>query len=235
MWRELTEEIRQQQAFLDMLAMGWTADYAASGGRIFCGRGCRECCNLVVNTTFAEAVAIAATLSEEQAKAVHVHVAKLRERIGGVVDMRGYLRMHRQDIGLCPLLDAEGACGVYAVRPLSCRALLSTMESRWCGADFVALPPDEKQAFVERLDRSVVAFPMHYVASTQEAAQEMEALAGRRMAARFGFSLYGSLPVLVHLALDHGLAEACAEGYDTATRILARAGLDHHFLAYVER
>lgn len=235
MWQTLIGDIRQQQAFLDMLSSSWTADYTASGGRIFCGRGCRGCCSLVVNTTLTEAVAVAGTLTQRQGEAVRSHVARLKGEMGGVGGMKEYLRMHRREMGFCPFLEEDGACGVYGVRPLSCRALLSTRESRWCEVDFAALTSLEKENFVASLDRSAVAFPMHYVASMQEAGQEMEVVASRRMAGAFGFSLYGSLPVLVHLVLDHRLAEACAEGYDAAASVISGAGVDHPFLLHMER
>ena len=235
MWQELIDGVRQQQAFLDMLTMSWTAEYASEGGQIFCGRGCSGCCNLAVDTTFTEAVAIAGTLSEQEAGAVRRHVARLRERTAGITGLKAYLQLHRREIGFCPLLEEGGACGVYRFRPLSCRALLSTKESRWCATDFSQLAAHEKEAFVASLDRSVVAYPMHYVESTRQAGQEMENLAGRRMIERCGFSIYGNLPVLVSLARDHGLADACAAGYDAAARIIAQAGLDNPLLLNMER
>ena len=50
------------------------------------------------------------------------------------------------------------------------------------------------------------------------------------MAERCGFSLYGSMPVMVNLICDHGLAEACGKGVDAVGRILAESGLDNPLL-----
>ncbi len=234
MWTELIDEVRQQQAAMDMLSAAWISDYTAGGGRIHCGRGCRGCCSLAVSTTMTEAVAIAGALSEAQAEAVWQQVERLRKKIGPVQDIKGYLRMHRQEIGFCSLLAEDGACGIYSLRPLSCRALLSTKESRWCGVDFSQVSAEEKRAFVESLDRSVVSFPLHYVASTQEMGQEMESRASRRMADCCGFSLYGSLPVLVHLVLEYGLDRACADGHGAAVKCIEWSGLNNPFLLHLE-
>lgn len=230
MWHDLIQEVRQQQDCLDMLTAAWKTEYRASGGRIFCGKGCRGCCNLTVNTTCAEAVLIAAGLTDHQGEAVRLHVEKIRPRMRAGMKLKDYLRMHRQEIGFCPLLAEDGACSTYLMRPLSCRSLLSTMESRWCSEDFSTLPTPEKQDFLGSLDRSAVAFPTHYAASIQEMAREMEESSKRSMLQIFGFSLYGNMTVLVHLAREHRLAEACLAGRNEVTSLISSVGLDHPLL-----
>ncbi|HEY6009406.1 MAG TPA: YkgJ family cysteine cluster protein, partial [Geobacteraceae bacterium] len=196
MWQELTAEIRAGQTFLEMGVRSWMTEYAARGGKIFCGRGCSDCCTLAVNVPFSETLAIAALLTDLQAARLAAHVERLIRLPTAAADMKNYLRRHRQELGPCPFLDADGACSVYAVRPCACRALLATRESRWCAMDFATLTSAEKEAFVAGLDRNVVDFPMHYAAYPREFGQEMEATAARRMTETFGFSLYGSLPLL---------------------------------------
>jgi Fe-S-cluster containining protein len=225
MWRLLTEEIRKLHAFFDDDIGKWCEDFAGRGGRTFCGKGCRECCTLAVNCSFTEALCIAESLSEGQAAGVREHVARLGRHIHEATDLKSYLRLHRQKIGFCPFLDMEGTCGIYSKRPFSCRSLISTKESRWCGADFSQLSSAEKRAFVESLDTSVVAFPMHYVAAIQELGQELESHAALRMRERLGFSLYGSLPFLVYLELEHGLSRVAKQGYDATLRMFERNGL----------
>lgn len=234
MWNDLIQAVRQQQDCLDMLSAAWMTEYSAAGGRIFCGRGCRGCCSLVVNTTSAEAVRIASVLTEQQAEAVRLHVDRLRQTMTVGMKLKEYLGMHRREIGFCPLLGADGACSSYAVRPLSCRSLLSTKESRWCSEDFSLLPAAEKQDFLESLERSAVAFPTHYVASTQEMAREMEERANRLMIEHFGFALYGNMTVLVHLAREHDLTDACSAGKKAVSSLISSLGLDHHFLMNIE-
>jgi len=234
LWEKLTGELAAQQPFMEMLTRSLTSDYRSRGGGIFCARGCSGCCTLVVNCTLTEAVTIAAALDEGQSVLVDAYVARLRELVVGAGDLKAYLRIHRHSSGGCPLLERDGACGVYAVRPFSCRALLSTRESRWCSADFASLSPAEKQAFVESLDREAVAFPMHYLAASRDAASGLENRLSVRLAETFGFSVYGNMPVLVHLAKRHDLARVVSTGRDAVEELLARVGLDNPLLLQLE-
>lgn len=234
LWEKLTAELAAQQKFMEMLTRSLTTDYQSRGGGIFCARGCSGCCTLMVNCTLTEAVAIAAALDEGRAARVDAHVARLRELLAGVSDLKGYLRRYRLSSGGCPLLEGDGACGIYAVRPLSCRALLSTRESRWCSADFVALTPEEKQAFMEGLDREAVAFPMHYLAASRDAGTGLENRLAIRLAETFGFAVSGSMPVLVHLVKRHDLARVVSAGREAVAELLVRVGLDNPLLLQLE-
>ena len=231
----MNDDIHLQFTLFDLQVREWLAAYRSRGGRIFCRKGCSACCSLAVNCTLSEAQAIARTLSDAQAAAVRGHVARLVAHLTAAPDLKAWLRLHRTAIGRCPFLDADGACVIYAVRPFSCRALLATKESHWCGVDFAGLTAAEKEAFVASLDTTVVAFPMHYVATTQELARELEIRASRRMAERCGFSLYGNLPVLVQLERDHRLSELVAQGETATVRLLERTAVDHPFLVVLER
>jgi Fe-S-cluster containining protein len=223
-------ELQQRFAGFDTIIRAWIHDYTHSGGQVHCGRGCRGCCSLAVNATFPEASFLAGIVTEPQAARVAEHVARLRAHLPECGDLKSFLRLHRRTIGFCPLLNDDGSCGVYERRPFSCRSLLATRESRWCSIDFGELTTEEKAAFVESLDRSVVAFPMHYAAMPQELGQEMEDRIAVEMVESCGFSLYGNLTVLIHLERNHGLSEAVAQGIGVTTELLARTGLDHPFL-----
>ncbi|HZV82374.1 MAG TPA: YkgJ family cysteine cluster protein [Geobacteraceae bacterium] len=225
-WDGLLVELEKQRQFMDMLTRSLVTGYESRGGRIYCAKGCSGCCSLVVNCALTEAVAVAATLDERQAALVDAYVDRLQGLVAGAADLKEYLRLHRQSSGGCPLLGKDGSCGIYGVRPLSCRALLSTRESRWCSADFAALTHEEKQAFVEGLDREAVAFPMHYLASSRDAGAELENRLSMLTALAFGFSIYGNMPVLVHLVKRHDLARVAAEGRSAVEALLAAAGLD---------
>lgn len=227
---ELLGFVRQQQAFLDLFVHSWLSDYRANGGSVFCGKGCRNCCSLAVHTGFVEALAVARHLNEQQGKAVEAYAMKLRDLLQGVHELPEYLRLHRQEMDFCPLLNDAGACGVYSVRPLSCRSLISTCESVWCGVDFAKVTPAEREAFVAGLDRKVVAFPSHYVAVLQESGKELEDAGAQQMRSSLGFALYGNLGVLIHLIRSRGLAEACLQGLSEASAAIAGAGFDHPLL-----
>ena len=227
---QLLDLVRQQQAFLEMYVRSWVNDYRLSGGAVFCGKGCRNCCSLAVHTGFLEALAVARQLNEAQERAVEAYAIRLQALLRGVSELPEYLRLHRQEMGFCPLLNDAGACSVYSVRPLSCRALISTRESVWCGLDFARVPPAERDAFVAGLDRKVVAFPSHYVAPLQESGKELEVACATRMQALLGCSIYGNLGVLVHLIRNHGLAEAALQGPAQAADLIAGAGFHHPLL-----
>lgn len=232
-WRPLLEELAQERRTLDLMAAAWAGEYRGAGGRLFCEAGCRSCCSLAVNCTLTEAVDLAATLTAVQATAVAGYVGRLRELTAPLTDLKSYLRMQRSAMGWCPLLGDDGCCTVYPLRPLSCRALLSTKESSWCGTDFGTLSSGEKEAFVVSLDRSVVAFPLHYAAFTRDSGRELEERLLARLRERFGVALYGNLPVLLHLVLAWQVQDVLSAGPAAVEELLGRVGLDHHFL--VER
>lgn len=234
MW-EMLKETRQKQELFDRQIAAWTTDYCRRGGTISCGKGCCGCCSLAVNCTFTEALRVADSLDERLAERVRLHAPRLLERMQGVTDLKEFLKIHRNEIGPCPFLDEDGSCGVYEVRPFTCRALLATRESRWCSADFSKISSEEKQAFVESLDREVVSFPMHYAALPQELGRELESMTARRTADCFGVSLYGTLPFLVYLQLEHGLADIVAKGYEAVAAFLHSREFAHPFLVSCDR
>jgi Fe-S-cluster containining protein len=230
MWQSLIDEVRQQQALFDEKARASTEDFTAGGGRIYCGRGCRNCCNLAVQCTFTEALAVAEALSDEHAAFLRRHIAHLRQHIREAADLKSYLRLHRQTIGTCPFLEADGACGVYAARPFACRSLLSTRPADWCAVDFAELHPLEKQAYLSSLDPAVVAWPTHYLAAPRDLAQEMEAAAAWQMLDTFGFTLSGNLPFLVWLETEYQLSAVAARGHAATLALLEKEGLNLAFL-----
>jgi Fe-S-cluster containining protein len=233
-WQAILAETGRQQRFMDMLCNSAVAAYGACGGEIYCRKGCSCCCTLAVNCTAAEAFLVAAVIAKQQMNALAVYVEKLKERLAGVTGLKEYLHMHRQELDGCPFLTA-GVCGVYPARPISCRALLSTRESYWCGADFSKLAAGEKEAFLNSLDRAFTSFPLHYLASTRDAGQQLEAQPTMLMVKEFGFSLYGSLPVMVHLFSKHHLLAALEKGADAVLKLAASAGLDSPYLLQIEK
>lgn len=230
MWPLLKDEIRQQQAFFDEQTRSAVAACTAGGGRIYCGRGCRSCCTLAVHCTFTEALLVAEALGEAQAAVLSEHVARLRRLSEEAVDLKSYLRLHRQKIGNCPFLEADGACGVYAMRPFACRSLLSTRPADWCAVDFADLHPLEKQAYLSSLDPALVAWPTHYLAAPRELGQELEAAAFWRMHDNFGFTLSGNLPFLIWLEVKYRLSGMAAMGHAAVLALLEKERLNLPFL-----
>ncbi|WP_305044799.1 YkgJ family cysteine cluster protein [Geoalkalibacter sp.] len=234
MWRPLWEKLRRDQELFDRHCEGLLADLAGRGVPVHCRRGCRDCCTLSVSATLSEALLVARSLKPEQADAVRAHARRLVEIACGARDFKAYLRTSRAQLGLCPLLDEKGCCGIYPRRPFACRALLSTRDSAWCAVDFSSLHPAEKQAFMSGLDQTVVAFPTHYVAAAQDLGRLLEERAAAAMAERFGFSLRGNLSFLIFLEQQIGLSDLVPQGLDATRRALVEAGLDLPFVVHVD-
>lgn len=226
----MIEDVRQQHAFFDLFSKGWLAEYEGQGRKIYCGRGCSGCCSLAVHCSFAEAVVAACDLSYAQVAAVAAHVELLREIASEATDLKAFLHLHRARIGGCPLLAADGSCGIYRNRPLSCRSLHSTLESRWCATDFAAINTADKDTYFAELDRSVVAFPTHYVAVLQDLARELEDTCNRRMGDEFGWYLYGNMPVLLFLVRSIEPDHLLSKGKEEIRQILTDMRLDHPYL-----
>ncbi|NVO00977.1 MAG: YkgJ family cysteine cluster protein [Geobacteraceae bacterium] len=229
----LLTEVTDRQRLFDSTSAKEIAAYAASGGTIHCAKGCGGCCTLAVNCTAPEALLIGNSLDKPQLERLDRYIQRLKAKLSSAIDLKSYLRIHRKELGGCPFLE-ESSCTVYDSRPLSCRSLLSTKESHWCSADFSELSREEKQSFMESLDRSHVAFPMHYLAATQNLAQEMENQLAMVMMQESGLAIYGSMPVLVYLFAECNLAGAIADGVDAVRAFAALTGFDNPFTLQVE-
>lgn len=214
---------------LNRSTAAWINGYQMLGGKIHCANRCGNCCSLAVNCTWPESLGIADCISVEASTKLRSHVVKLKSITAETQDFKSYLRKHRQLIGPCPFL-ADCSCSIYTERPLSCRALLSTKESYWCGADFGGMANSEKQSFMASLDRGVVDFPMHYVAATREFGQNHETEISKTMMAKLGFAIYGNLPLLTLLNIEYDFADTVIKGYEATMKLLEREGLYHPYL-----
>lgn len=228
-WPTLKETVRQQQLRLDAQIQTELANYQSHGGRIFCGKGCHNCCTLTVNASLPEALLVAEALSGPQDE-LERYISELRQLLPEATDLKSYLQMQRNQLGTCPFLEADGACGVYAARPFACRALLSTRPADWCGVDFGALPAIEKQLFIASLDRERVDFPTHYLAAPRELAQQLEAESAAEMQSAFGIGLLGNLPYLVWLERRYALSVMLNKNPTALRPRLEAEGLWHPFL-----
>ncbi len=184
----------------------WLKDYQSANRTIYCQSGCSACCRLAVHATFPEVIAIAAQLSTRQAEQLDAYILRLKERLSDLNDLKGYLKQHRQSIGPCPFLDRAGDCSIYALRPLACRALLSTKPADWCAVDFSDLDEWDKQVFANSLDRQVVAWPTHYVLATQDFARRLEQRMLGQMQNKYGWRLSGNLSVMIWLEKSYQIS-----------------------------
>lgn len=220
MWQALRDQVKQQHTFLDQISQLCQGEFTAKGGTIHCRNGCSGCCNLNVHCSFVEVLAIAEQLTTEQRQTVTNHATQLEALAEDCDDLKSFLRRSRQQMDNCPFIDDNGSCSIYPLRPLSCRALLSTKQPHYCQLDFSTLSSDEKQAFMASLDRQSVNFPTHYLATPQQVGMAGEQQCADSMQQRFGLSVAGNLPYLLHLEFQHQLSERIAQGEAAVRAIL---------------
>jgi Fe-S-cluster containining protein len=106
------------------LEAAFAAAEARAGRPYACRAGCSACCHQLVLCTAPEALLIAHALRATlTAGALAATLARLGAQAAAAagLDSLGYSRARIP----CAFLDAGGACSIYAVRPLACRALKS--------------------------------------------------------------------------------------------------------------
>lgn len=226
----IISDLRQRHDCFDLLCTAWCSEYRQKAGRVHCSKGCAGCCSLVVNCTFPEAYLMAQALSLSQKEKLYGGIEAVRRAARGASGLKEWLSAYRDGAGPCPFLEDDGSCGVYSVRPISCRSLLSTRPPEWCVADFSLLDSEEKRLFMESLDRSAVAFPTHYAATPQEMGRELEEATLRQMENEYGFALLGCLPWLVWLELEHCLGGRLSGGREGLLKYLEENGLADPYL-----
>lgn len=115
------------------------ADLRARMATVECRKGCDFCCHVNVTVTVLEGVRIAAALAAGQEPQRQTDILMTAERLAGRdTDGRQALR------AACPLL-VDGACSVYEIRPLACRALLS-QSARRCEERFSTTGPGSRSS-----------------------------------------------------------------------------------------
>jgi len=226
---KIREENRRFQLIANRATEAWNNGYRLLGGKIHCSDKCCNCCSLAVNCTWPESLSISDMASNDSPERLDGHVKDLRVIASKSPDLKTFLKSHRHKLGACPFLT-ESSCSIYHDRPFSCRSLLSTKESYWCGADFGQMGSEEKQAFMDSLDREVVAFPTHYIELTREIGQNLETEISEFMTRNLGFSIYGNLPFMVFLNKEYGFEEIVYNGYDETIAFLDRKRLNQPYL-----
>jgi len=94
----LVKLARQRQTELDELIARWRQGPGV-GVRLWCGPECGNCCTLAVNTTYPEALALAATLTTQQQERVATSAASIIAHASQSLDARSFLSGYRQAVG----------------------------------------------------------------------------------------------------------------------------------------
>ncbi|MDT8443500.1 MAG: YkgJ family cysteine cluster protein [Desulfuromonadales bacterium] len=215
---------------LDKFTTTWLANYHMAGKTIYCRENCSGCCHLAVHATYPEAVNVVEFLTETQSKNLSGYIERLKKALPGLTGLKSYLKSHRRELGPCPFLDAHGSCTIYSIRPLSCRALLSTRPAAWCTVDFSKLNRWDKQAYESGLDRQIVAWPTHYVAATQDFGRELENTLLESMLREKSWSLSGNFALLVWLEKNYGLSRDNIATIQQVRDILTASELNNYLL-----
>jgi Fe-S-cluster containining protein len=106
------------------LALAFTQAETQAGRPYACRAGCSACCHQLVLCTAAEAVLIADHLrSALSPPEVEAMARKLEVQSNAAAGL-GCFEYSRRRIP-CGFLDSTGACSIYRVRPMACRALKS--------------------------------------------------------------------------------------------------------------
>jgi len=101
--------------------------------KLACQKGCFYCCHVMVEVTVPEVLAVAQYIREKFTQEEQEHVMRSIE--GGIKATEGMTRKERFVFRVpCPLLK-DGACSVYEIRPVTCRAWHS-FDVEGCKSDF---------------------------------------------------------------------------------------------------
>jgi len=201
---EMDAEVSAAQEALDREDGAALEDCRNRSLTLYCRRGCANCCRLAVHATWPEAARLAAQLTETQRTTLAGHAVQLRILAAGCADFKAYLRRYCTEMNGCPFLEADGACGVYEFRPLSCRALLSTRPGDWCGIDLATLSDLDKQLYLASLDPELVDYPTHYLARTRSRGEILENRLLEQMRQTDKVAVSGNLAMLCWLAVERG-------------------------------
>lgn len=145
-----------------------------------CGKGCSHCCCHYVTSAHAlEVLAIYEHL--QQRPELEAHMAACAERVEHFEGWQDFCDENypekddngRENMALdhyfderhrCPFLEKTGACGIYEVRPLTCRMYLAETDPLLCTPEGISeeessvftIPPDESVvARIEQLDEAL--------------------------------------------------------------------------------
>ena len=91
-------------------------------GQVACTKGCAYCCHSVVSVSAPEAFRVARAITEGRTAGAGMSREAVLQRVTtrGAAGLDALMR----EAQACPLL-VEGACGVYADRPMGCRQFFS--------------------------------------------------------------------------------------------------------------
>jgi hypothetical protein len=108
-------------ANVDTLVAEWMAMDVPGEAKPACARGCSHCCHVRVEVTAPEVFLLARFLRAHPDAERDARIATTARAVAGMDGRAHHLAQIR-----CALLGEDGACTVYAARPIACRRAHST-------------------------------------------------------------------------------------------------------------
>ncbi|GGJ21702.1 YkgJ family cysteine cluster protein [Deinococcus roseus] len=236
--KNITKEVRKAYQKYDDQAKRWIEDYTAQEGRIYCQAGCFKCCDMPIRISWAEALTISESLTEEQFARIQRHANKVWVNAHKSKTSDEYAENHRKFVGFCPLLDrASGGCTLYGDRPIRCRDTYSGMPAHFCGAGALEkmTPPERKQ--YQRIVRSDEVFDgySHYIAPLEDLSMPAWNRFSLIMKREMGVQIWGDFWYLVTMTRNADFAEALTlKNKRKVVQKLQELGLYHEEIVQVE-
>jgi hypothetical protein len=209
-----------QQAACAAFEQAWAAARAGveAEGAIACAAGCSACCHQHVAILPLEAVAIAQTLAGDANSRWRERLAESSARIGGMDAMT-----RRRARIPCAFLADDGACGIYAFRPIRCRGV-HARDAALC----LSQTDDPDAAAAERAQRDGdhPAFPRLPVRLADAALGGLAAAGAARGIAHHSLEMTRALLLLITaperaVAVMAGMDDLAEARLDTAARPVA--------------
>jgi len=135
LYRKPKGEARAHEAMVAMDAItedAMRARVEAKGEPISCKKGCSACCYQKVQIGDSEARAIVEFMIAERVPFSH-SIMQAQAAHDKLTDAQ-YWQLPKEE-RRCPFLSEDGACNVYAVRPLACRKYLVLSEPELCATE----------------------------------------------------------------------------------------------------
>jgi Fe-S-cluster containining protein len=216
----------------------WQAGYRARGGKIFCGAGCYQCCNMPIRVSLAEAIITARAIDAAQARAVETHARAALQNARTAKDDAQYVQRHRQEVGFCPLLDREtGACTQYEARPTRCRDTFSAFPAHYCAeGTWEAMSNREQREYRREVARTPgTDGEWHFIAPLEHLSEPVWVAASKSMRAAWGLEVWGDFWLLTTLAADPAFMARVERGDARgAWQVASGRGLAHRELLQIE-
>jgi len=237
--KALKSETQQIYNQLDSFTEEWIENYIASGGKVFCQKGCYNCCDLPVRVTLAEAFLISDNNDAVSDDRLRTYLDKLIIYVRDSKSESDYLKSRRTRIGMCPLLNEEGACSVHKKHPIPCRKTISVLHHQFCKAEAINnLPPLEVLKYLDNIKSmsDVTGGRGHYVDDISGLGSYLQNSLRDTTKKLLGFDMFGDLSLMVFLSTQEEFIKVLmSKNVRKVTRYLQENYFLHPYIISIEQ